>query len=105
MSLTNKDKEINELKLKISYYPFEINKGEKLMSIIFISNDQQIHHSIICKNTDIFINVEKSLYDELPEYKETDNFFMVNGMKVNKFKSMDENKIKNNSIITLVKIE
>ena len=35
-ALLNKDKEIEELKLKLSRYPFELKDGEKLMTINFI---------------------------------------------------------------------
>ena len=41
------------------------------------------------------------LYDEYPEYIESENHFIVNGNKVNKYKSLEFNKIKNNDIIEL----
>ena len=75
------------------------------MTVIFISVDQKIHYSLICKNTDDFIRLEKKLYDEYPEYKESENYFMVHGTKVNKYKNLEENKIVDNDIITLKKIE
>lgn len=93
-----KEEEIKELK---STMQFNLKPGEKLISIIFISVDQKIHHSLICKNTDIFTSVENLLYNEFPEYKETENYFILDGVKVNKYKSLEENKIKNSSIITL----
>ena len=96
--LREKEKEIKSLK---SSFPFEIKQGEKLMSIIFISVDQKIHHSFICKNTDMFINIEKSLYDIYPEYKESENYFLLRGLKINKYKSLEDNNIKNSDIITL----
>ena len=96
--LREKEKEIKSLK---SAFPFEIKQGEKLMSVIFISADQKIHHSFICKNTDIFTNLEKSLYDVFPEYGESENYFLLNGGKINKYKSLEYNKIKDSDIITL----
>lgn len=96
--ISQKDEEIKELRTNIT---FNLKKGEKLISVIFISVDQKIHYSIICKNTDIFTNVENKLYDEYPEYRETENYFMVSGQKVNKYKSLEENKIVNSSIINL----
>ena len=96
--LRNKEKEIQSLK---SAFPFEIKQGEKLMSIIFISVDQKIHHSFICKNTDMFINIEKSLYDIYPEYRESENYFLLRGVKINKYKSLENNNIKDSDIITL----
>jgi len=93
-----KEEEIQSLK---STFPFEIKQGEKLISIIFISVDQKIHHSYICKNTDIFINLEKSLYDTYPEYRESENYFLLRGLKINKYKSLESNNIKDSDIITL----
>ena len=98
--LRQKDKEIKELK---SNLPFELSKGEKLMSVIFISSDQKIHHSIICKNTDKFNRLENVLYnvEEYKEFLNSDNYFLVRGRKINKYLSLDENGIKNNDIIML----
>ena len=103
--LQKKDKQIQELKDIISRYPIELSKDEKLMTLIFISYEQRIHYSIICKNTDLFSKVEKSLYNEFPEYEENENYFTVNGIKINRHKTLEENKIKNNDIITLNSLE
>ena len=100
-----KDKEINELKEKLSRYPFELNEGEKMMTINFISDNQKISNfSLICKNTDIFNNIEKRLYEEFQEFYGSENYFTIHGNKINKFKSLDENNIKNNDVIILNKI-
>ena len=88
---------INDIKLNI---PLQIKSEEKMMSIIFISIDEDIHYSIICKNTDIFSNIEKIFYDKYPEYKNTQSEFFINGNKVDRFKNIDDNKIKNSDIIT-----
>ena len=96
-----KDKEINELKKLNSRYPLELLEGEKLISVIFTSTDKKIHYSIICKNTDTFSKIEKLLYDEFPGYKNSENIFTVNGNKINRYKTLEENKINNSDIITL----
>ena len=95
------DNEINKLKEQLSRYPLELSNGEKLMSVIFTSSDQNMHYSIICKNTQKFTELEDKLYNNYPEYSCTYNYFMVNGNRVNKYKSLDENKIRNNDIIIL----
>ena len=106
-NISYKDK-INELfeeiRMKdkiISNYPIQLSEGEKLLSVIFISSDQKVHYSVICKNTDKFSKIENMLYDEYPEYSECENHFLVNGKKVNKYKTLEYNKIKNNDIIML----
>ena len=100
-SVLKKDKEIEELKSKLNRFPFQLLKDEKLMSIIITSIDQKIHCSIICKNTDIFYSIETKLYQMYHEYSENENFFTVNGKKINRHKSLDYNNIKDNDIIIL----
>ena len=101
-ALLNKDKEIEELKLKLSRYPFELKDGEKLMTINFKSLDQKLEcYSIICKESDLFCYVEKELYENNKYYYEIVNYFTVNGNKIMNLKSLKENGIKNNDIIIL----
>ena len=104
-TILEKDKEIKNLKLKLSRYPVELDEGEELMSVIFISGDQKLHCSIICKNTDKFNRVEDRLYDYYSEYAENENYFTFNGIKINKYKTLKDNNIKNNNIIMLNTIE
>ena len=92
--------EINELKIK---RPIEILPGEKLISVIFQTSD--FLRSIICKDSDTFAKVENLLYQKYPEYKETEQYFIVNGQKVNRFKTLKENKIKDSDVILMQKIE
>ena len=60
-----------------------------------------MHFSVICKNTEKFHKIEGQLYENYPEYSENDNFFILNGRKINRYKSLEENSIKNNDIIIL----
>ena len=98
-----KEKKLNEIKSQLK---FELNEGEKIMTVIFNSLDQQILHSFICKNTDKFTKLENLLYDlkEYKEYKKIENYFLVCGKKINKYETLEENGIKNNDIITLVRM-
>ena len=103
----NKDKMnelLEEIRIKdkiISKFPVKLSEGEQLLSVIFVSSDQKIHYSTICKNTDNFSKIENMLYEVYPEYKKLENYFFVNEKKINKYKNLDFNKIKNNDIITL----
>ena len=97
---------LEEIRIKdkiISNYPIQLLDGEKLISVIFVSSDQKIHYSIICKNTDKFNNIENKLYDAYPELIQSENNFLVNGKLINKYKSLDFNNIKNNDIIMVMK--
>ena len=100
-SILKKDKEIEELKTKLARFPFLLLQGEKLMSIIITSVDKKINCSIICKNTDIFYNIESKLNQKYHEYSDKEKFFTVNGKIINKNENLDYNQIKDNDIIIL----
>ena len=95
-----KEKELSEIK---SALPFELKKGEKLMTLIFFSTDQKIHYALICKNTDSFGSVEEKLFKVFPECQEETYFFLANGSKINRYKTINELKLKNSEIITMDK--
>ena len=99
-NINSKIKELeNEIKLFKSYYNF--SEGEKLISIKFVSVSQDIDFDIIAKNTDKFIKLESILYEKYPKYIDLENFFLVHGNKISKHRSLEENKINNNDVITL----
>ena len=76
-----------------------LSKGEMFIAINFASVDQRINHSIICKNNTNFHEIEGELYDKYPEYKENENYFMFNDLKINRWKTLEENGIKGYTII------
>ena len=100
-----KDNIIKDLKLKISRYPFELKEKEKMISINFISEDEIIFHSIICKNVDKFNYIENILYEKYPEYKTKDNIFMINNRNICKDKTLIENNIYDNDLIIFKNIK
>ena len=93
---------IKELEKEIEKYKnYCLLPGEKLINIKFISIDQKINFDTIAKNTDNFAKLEASLYEKYPKYKDTENYFLVNGKKLNKHRTLEENEIKDNDILTL----
>ena len=72
-----------------------------MISIKFISVNQEINFNIAAKNTDKFSKLETILYEKYPKYVDSENFFLVNGNKINRHRSLQDNKIKNNDVITL----
>jgi hypothetical protein len=76
--------------------------GEELISVQVISVDQSINNfKVIAKNKDKFSKLEEIVYDKYPKFKDTDNFFIVNGNRINRHRTLEENKIKDNDILTL----
>ena len=93
-----KNKEIKELKNKIEN---NSNNIDNLMTVIFYSIDQKIHYSLICKKTDKFNKIENELFEVYPEYQDSEYYFIANGQIIKRFKTLEENKIKNSQVITL----
>ena len=60
-----------------------------------------MHYSMICKSTEMFIEIEKRLFIKYPEYKETKNYYYANGHKIDINKTLEDNKIKDNEIIII----
>ena len=99
--IIRKDEQIRELESK---FPIIFSKDEKLISVTFISTNQEIKQSIICKNTDIFNKLVNILYNKFPSYKKPDNFFICNGKRVNEYETLENNDIKDNAEIILSKM-
>ena len=91
--------EINKLK---NYF---LSPGDKLISIKFISTDQNINFSTFAKITDKFKKIEDIVYNKYPEYLEYENIFLVGGKRINKNKTLEENNIKDKDVLTLTKID
>ena len=81
--------------------------GEKIMVVNFATMGSQDigHYALACKNTDLFVRLEERLYKDYPKYKNYETFFEINTKRIKRFKTLDENKIKNNDIITIFIIE
>ena len=104
MEITKYIKEINELQLNSSksnemlYF-----KPGEIFSINFYSLDYTItNYSSICKNTDLFVDVEKQLYQDYPNLKDKDIYFVCNGNQIKRFRTIGENNLKKNDILTIL---
>ena len=100
--INQKNNELNNLKTKLinnDSITF-INPGERIIAVNFTSPTQEIQFPMACKNTDIISRLEEKLYNEYPKYKDYNTYLTVNGNVIKRFKSLEENGIKNgNSII------
>ena len=94
-------KRIDDLNAKLKRYPFILEEGEKIMSIIFTSVDQNLNYSMICKNTDTINQLESKLYQEYSKLDRAHYYFICNGNVLNKFEKLEKLKIKNGDIIVL----
>ena len=72
-----------------------------MISVNFISTDNNIHYSIPCASTDIFAEIEEKLYKKYPEYRDTNNGFLYKGNNILRFKNLKDNNIENGEPISL----
>ena len=100
--IIQKDKEINELKLKI---PNEYVKMKNIMVINFLSTDQNIRCGISCLADDTFAEVEEKLYQQFNEFRDTNNILLSGGNIILRFKKVRENNIHDGDTIQIVKPE
>ena len=94
--------QINDLKKNIDKDKIpSIRSEEDIIAICFNSFDQNIQRPISCKMTDAFNKIEEKIYNEYPEYKDFNINFTVNGKKIKRNKTIEENKIKDGNIIII----
>ena len=77
------------------------DSNDTKISLFFESVDQKIKETIVCQSNESFHILEGILYEKYPQYKESENYFIVNGVKVNRFKTLKENNIKNGDKVVL----
>ena len=107
-------KENNNLKQKLENYNLKntkkseylvksINQGDKILAVNFVSigNKDIEHYNLICKNNDLFVSLEERLYKDFPKFKEYNTLFKVNDKTIKRFKTIDENNIQNNDVISI----
>ena len=105
--INQKDIELNNLRTQLNNINNNMNNNihfniNDMMSVNFISMDQNVHFSVACLKTNTFAEVEEKLYKQYPEYRETNNNFIANGTQVLRFKTIAENKIGNGLPVTLI---
>ena len=96
--IISKNIEINNLKNDNNKIT-TLKSGEKIIAIFFTSNLKDIHMPIPCKNTDTFAKIEEKIYNEYAEYKDYNTYLTVNGNVIKRFKTLEENGIKDGNII------
>ena len=78
---------------------------ESIINITLCSTDQNINIPLSYNSNTKFFIIEDFIYSKFPKYQENENYFLVNGLKINRFRTLKENKIKNGDQIILDTIE
>ena len=108
--LKDKIKDLNNTLNKLKQKNNEIikkYKNEKLISVLFVTQGTHdiFNYSIACRTTDLFTSLEEILYQDFPKYRNVKKFYKVNNNRILESKTLEENKIKNNDIISIFTIE
>ena len=104
----NLNNQINDLNAQIKKLNIKINNPNvkvdihDIVTILFKSIDQKVEAAFSSPKSDLFVRLEEKLYDEYPDFRDLDNInFTVNGKKIRRFRSLQENNLKNNDKILL----
>ena len=102
--INQKDTEMNNLKMLLDNNPNLQNKIfiNEIMCVNFTSTVQKIHFAVGCVKNNTFAEIEEKLYQQYPEYRETNNNFIANGTEILRFKTIEQNKIGNGLPVTLI---
>ena len=81
----------------------EMKPSEQLLNVTFITSGTNglINYQLICKNTELFVRLEERFYNDFPQFKEYDLCFKNNNKKIKRFKTLEENNIKNKDVINI----
>ena len=110
--LNKKNNEIQQLlgnnkNIQGKYKITSINPGEEIMALNFVSmgSNDIGPYNLVCKNIDLFVRLEERLYEDFPQFKEYETYFEVNGKRIKRFKTLEQNNIKTNDIINIFTID
>ena len=114
----NNNKYTKELFQKESFPMNNNESNNELISVIFKITDKsfgypkawneynkKFGYPMACYNLDNFSTIEQKLYSESPDLKEEKILFIINGNRIDKSATLEQNKIKDNTIILLEILE
>ena len=70
-----------------------------------MGNNDIGHYNLVGKGSDLFVRLEERLYDVFPQFKNYETYFEVNGKRIKRFQTLEQNKIKTHDIIDIFIIE
>ena len=102
-----KEQELLSLKNELNIKKEELNKIKsnnmvdkgQIFSINFMSVSHDKIFPISCSSNDTIVKFEELFYNEYPEYKDHNTYLTVNGRPVKRFKTIEENGIKQGNAI------
>ena len=112
--ILQKDNELNQLRMQMmnsNFNNLNLNVNNQQNNniqnidkcVTFISNDQRICFAVPCSGNSTFAAVEEKLYQQFPEYRETNNSFLINGKQILRFKTINDNNAGTGFPVMLIK--
>ena len=77
------------------------NENKDIINFSIKSTDQLFNSNIICRSKDRFNAIMNIIIEKEPSLAEKIGYFMCNGAKVNEYKSIKDNEIKNNNVVLM----
>ena len=102
--LSEKDKLINDLKTKTDNKKMKVDLDD-IMVIYFQPMDGSFYQGIKCVKTEIFAEVEEKLCKKINDLRNTNNMCFANALPILRFKTIEENNIKDGDVVQLHKLE
>ena len=68
---------------------------------MFYIPEQNIHFPIPCNDSYSFSKIESKLFEEFPELKSKNIYYLAKGNKVDKTATLEQNKIENSDTILI----
>ena len=78
-----------------------LDNKEEPIAISFMTPDHSINFPLACRRSDNFSELTNKLYIEYPELKKKNLLFLYNGDMIDPSGTVEQNKIKNGSIILI----
>ena len=78
-----------------------LENKEEPIAISFMTTDQNINFPLVCFSSDNFSELIKKLYIKYPDIKKENLIFLYNGGIINPLGTVEQNKIRNGSIILI----
>ena len=91
----------NQISIDVHKLLSKREKKEKIISVMFFIPEQNIHYPMPCNEFDSFSKIENQLFEEFPELKTKNIYYLVSGNTVNETATLKENKIKNGDTILI----
>ena len=109
--INNKNNQLNQLRLQLQNVSINNNQQNVQNNlptdkcVNFISTDSSLFYAIPCNGNSTFAEIEEKLYKKHDDFRNTNNNHICNGRNILRFKKKKENKIKDEDVVLITKLE